>query len=100
MTNEEAIDYLKNHYMAYVEHLQTDKELIAKHNQVMDLAIEALEKQMPKKIIEADRPKVIYGGAEYDVKGLCQTCKTLVLGCVPKFCSCCGQALDWSEDDE
>lgn len=49
-----------------------------------DMAIKALEKQIPKKPVEV-RNEIV-----------CPTCKTLV-GSSP-YCRYCGQALDWEEE--
>lgn len=49
----------------------------------LDIAISAIEKQIPKKPIKT-RSEIV-----------CPTCNTLV-GSSP-YCRYCGQALDWSE---
>lgn len=46
MTFEEAIEYIGNHYLAYIPFLQENREQIKKHNDVMDIAIECIEKQI------------------------------------------------------
>ena len=57
------------------------------------LSIEALEKQIPQKVI-CDR--YFYGYTHH-----CPSCKSQVekeaCGVNPKCCSSCGQALDWGE---
>ena len=45
MNNEEAIEYLGKHYLAYIPFFQENREQIKKHNKVMDIAIECIEKQ-------------------------------------------------------
>ena len=60
-----------------------------------DMAINALEKQIPKK------PKSITS-VENSMYVKCPTCKlTTVLydGCVMEYCKNCGQAIDWSDTD-
>ena len=55
-------------------------------------AIEALEKQIPKKI-QLDNDNGVYE------KEYCPLCnKRLFSG--EKYCSRCGQALDWSSDEK
>ena len=59
------------------------------------MAINALEKQIPKK------PKSITS-VENSMYVKCPTCKlTTVLydGCVMEYCKNCGQAIDWSDTD-
>jgi hypothetical protein len=57
----------------------------------LDMAIEALEKQIPKKVVDMiHRPNGFYGK--------CQVC-----GCSNarmQFCQRCGHKLDWSEQNE
>ena len=59
------------------------------------VAINALEKQIPKK------PKSITS-VENSMYVKCPTCKlTTVLydGCVMEYCKNCGQAIDWSDEE-
>lgn len=80
MTLEEAIGIVKcaigevewNYPLDYAE--------------AFEVAIEALEKQIPKKPVEV-RNEIV-----------CPTCKTLV-GSSP-YCRYCGQALDWGSEEE
>ena len=84
MTYEEAIKWLKEH------HCPDDWECDCKDAEAMRLAIEALEKQIPKKL------KYI-PGAFYS----CPTCGN-GYGRKAEFvnhCFNCGQAIDW-EDTE
>ena len=53
-------------------------------------AIEALEKQIPKKIIF----KSGFKGLRY-----CPCCNVRFIGWGMKYCGECGQALDWSDDN-
>lgn len=104
MTNVEAIGFLEGLY-----HFADDVECAA-----LNMAIEALEKQIPKKVIDHD-----YCIAEYDDSGCqiggiflcryeCPTCNnTIANGELEKsdlwdirFCQNCGQAIDWSEVEE
>lgn len=71
MTNEEAIIDIRENIQPIVG------------GKSLDIAISALEKQIPKKLIKT-RSEIV-----------CPTCKTLV-GSSP-YCRYCGQALDRSE---
>ena len=86
MTAEEAIKHLK---------LIVDNEAYADHFQdVCRMAIEALEKQIPKKPTEVDEREVGW------IAFMCPTCNTAVIGQPyrPNNCKHCGQAIDWSEE--
>lgn len=64
--------------------------------EVMNVTIDALEKQIPKKPNITDH-------IEDETYMKCPSCKvTTVLfgGMIPNNCPRCGQALDWSEEDE
>lgn len=54
-----------------------------------DMAIEALEKQIPKKVIREDVEV-----AELDY---CPNCKVRFFKSGMAYCGACGQALDWGE---
>lgn len=88
MTAEETISILKiaiakvewNYPMDYAVAIET--------------AIQALEKQMPKKVLNlmlnADgKPTKVF-------KGICPYCQCIVNN---EYCSRCGQALDWSDEN-
>lgn len=89
MTNEEAIERLKkricNEGVIRADktyHFCTDECMHGKKYCEIALAIEALEKQIPKKPIE-----------DY----YCPSCNAIA-GKTYHYCWCCGQALDWSSD--
>ena len=79
MTCKEAHKFLeiKQREMTIKRHLYSNEQAI----EINGLAIEALEKQIPKKPTKT-RSEIV-----------CPTCKTLV-GSSP-YCRYCGQALDW-----
>jgi hypothetical protein len=85
MTSEEAITGLK-----YLKSIHQNSQLAC---EALNVAIKALEKQIPKKLIHITRnehcEKVIGYG--------CPTCKADVSGS-GFYCWKCGQALDWSEE--
>ena len=94
MTNEEAIEELKERYLGMSAY--ADREQFQKANQALDMAIEALEKQIPKKCETREGRKAYR----------CPLCGEWFIGSVddmiyrgaePNFCSLCGQALDWSD---
>lgn len=87
MTNEEAISTIK--IMA-----ETEGYYSMKYVKALEAAISALEKQIPKKC-ETREGRMVYR---------CPSCGKWFVGSVdymiyfdlgPKFCSICGQALDW-----
>lgn len=61
-----------------------------------DRAIEALEKQIPKKPTEIDEKE---DGLFYVISFMCPSCDTSVIGqpYKPKYCKHCGQKLDWGD---
>lgn len=68
----------------------------------IDMAISALEKQLPKKLFGNKHNPVIVGDT---VSGLCPMCLTEFVCITPRlyaekglgYCKECGQKLDWSE---
>lgn len=84
MTIEEAI-----------AHAKEQKEIFGGvHKEFLEVAIEALEKQIPKKPIETQ-----------DIEGIndfyCKKCSRIVGDDTYKFLYCpkCGYAIDWSEEE-
>ena len=59
-----------------------------------EVAIEALEKQIPKKPV-AEKDKVIFG----IVCGRCPECDSAAYSTTNLYCHKCGQALDWGETE-
>ena len=83
MTPEEAIKRIKNHNEL---HSRAEKHFALHITKALNLAVEALEKQTPKKPIE------IFPFHH------CPSCNTVVSE-HNKFCSECGQALDRSDEE-
>ena len=89
MTTQKTIEWLEAIEEKYIhggDELFDQKRKIAISN-----AVEALEKQIPKKLV--------YIGIEQ----CCPVCKEGICligddGCYGNFCGNCGQALDWSEN--
>lgn len=89
MTPKEAIEYLN------IMKLSTEDDSVGEiKKEVCDMAIEALEKQIPKKPINQSE--------EYDrTYGNCPCCGEMVVDYPDDFrvCSNCGQRLDWSGEE-
>ena len=90
MTEREAITKLKRR--AYRTTCYGNKVLEHEENLV---AIEALEKQIPKKPIKSENQVVRYVNTYY-----CPTCELGITGTnIAKWCYHCGQKIDWSDVD-
>ena len=87
MTNKEAIETIKI-AMAEVEWNYPMDYAVA-----FETAIEALEKQIPKKPLYTNKGTVTR----------CPVCEAIHLRCISSvevdYCERCGQAIDWSEED-
>lgn len=89
MTNEEAIEYITERYVTMSMCLTLDE--CRKHNKAISMAIEALEKQIPKKPLHMHK------------NYYCPICKEdgwmlwddAVPNDMDKYCGICGQAIDW-----
>ena len=89
MTNEEAIEYLSERYIAMSTCLTLDE--CRKHNKAISMAIEALEKQIPKKPLHMHK------------NYYCPICKEdgwmlwddAIPNDMDKYCGKCGHAIDW-----
>lgn len=90
MTNQRAIEELK----CYRAKSGTE------YPEEIEMAIAALEKQTPKKVINR-RVCIDYGGLiEAEPYGLCPTCGTyLVYNHLYAGCPVCLQAIDWELDE-
>ena len=93
MTYEEAIEYITGRYVTMSMCLTLDE--CRKHNKAISMAIEALEKQVPRKPLHMHK------------NYYCPICKEdgwiLWDDAVPldmdKYCGKCGQAISWGDDD-
>ena len=79
MTNQEAIKYIENH--GYIS------------DDVKDIAIKALEKQIPKKPIYSR----LYATTP-DMN--CPVCNATLLTDEPNYCKRCGQKFNWGDEEE
>lgn len=94
MTYEEAHKFLeiKQREVTIKRHLYNEQAI--EINEINGLAIEALEKQIPKKPV-TEKDKVISG----IVCGRCPECYSAVYSTTNLYCHKCGQALDWSDTE-
>ena len=82
MTESEAIKLIENDLKLH------SKDLSSKYKNGLRMAIQALEKQIPKKPKTDDRY----------VMHICPWCNDFVK-VSHNYCQNCGQKLDWSEED-
>lgn len=84
MTNEEAIKILKVN--AVISPKATE------FCEAVKIAVAAIEKQMPQKLL-----RKLFCAKYYSL--MCPYCNGPIMGCygkvAPRYCSHCGQALDW-----
>ena len=67
-----------------------------KRAEALDVAIQALEKQIPKKPVKSENQVVRYANTY-----CCPICNLGITGTnIAKWCYHCGQKLDWSEESE
>jgi predicted regulator of amino acid metabolism with ACT domain len=110
MTIEEAIERLKNAIEINERSIKQIKEIgknaktlskifteaeqaFLNENMACEIGIQALEKQVPKKVVNF----MLNDGKLIKVfKGICPYCQCIVTN---EYCSRCGQALDWSDSD-
>ena len=93
MTYEEAIEYITERYVTMSMCLTLDE--CRRHNKAISMAIEALEKQMPKKPLHMHK------------NYYCPICKEdgwmlwddAIPNDMDKYCGICGQAIDWEVDE-
>lgn len=91
MTYEEAHKFLETRQreMTIKRHLYNEQAI-----EINGLAIEVLEKQIPKKPV-TEKDKVIFD----IVCGRCPECDSAVYSTTNLYCHKCGQALDWSDTE-
>ena len=96
MTNKEAIEQLRKR-LAITDYRQQ----IPEYYEAIELAVEALEKQVPKKPIKTKiatlnkSPEAISWESTY----CCPRCESN-LASQYKYCPQCGLMIDWSDEDE
>lgn len=87
MTEQEAIDKLKKPPREAWKYGIAD----LKWDNALDIAIKALEKQIPKKPIVCNKKN------EYEFYYTCPTCGSVNI--IGEFCNDCFQRIDWSEQE-
>ena len=90
MTNQEAIERIERHII-----IHGAKEPRAVHiTEALNMAIEALKAQEPKKSRCIRRLTKV-------MKGICPVCEmeieSVIHGRITKFCKFCGQAVKWDD---
>lgn len=88
MTENEAIKLIENDLKLH------SKDLSSKYKNGLRMAIQALEKQIPKKLKEHTQSQ--YGCIP--VCGVCNGIMDLMQGDL-NYCPNCGQKLDWSDEE-
>jgi hypothetical protein len=64
-------------------------------NEALNMAMQALEKQIPKKPVKSEKQVVRYVNTYY-----CPICNLGITGTnIAKWCYHCGQKLDWSDEE-
>ena len=86
MKHREAISRIKEHMHI---HFKNEESRAIYITEALDLAMEALEKQIPKKLVIGEELYHCPGCGEKDA---------ILQG--DNYCFNCGQALDWSDENE
>ena len=96
MTENEAIEKLKNmRLFMQIEDKSYDCKFTEDDYKANEMAIQALEKQIPKKPVKSEKQVVRYVNTYY-----CPICNLGITGTnIAKWCYHCGQKLDWSDND-
>ena len=104
MTREEAIKQLKfDIAMTRFDPITGEQAFLGKQSlltiEAEKMAIADMEKQIPKKPTETNEKE---DGSFYRLDFMCPSCNTSVIGqpYKPRHCKHCGQALDWSEEND
>lgn len=96
MTENEAIEKLKNmRLFMQIEDKSNDCKFTEDDYKANEMAIQALEKQIPKKPVKSEKQVVRYVNTYY-----CPICNLGITGTnIAKWCYHCGQKLDWSDEE-
>jgi phage FluMu protein Com len=99
MTESEAVEKLKNmRLFMQLEDNKNECKFTEDDYKANEMAIQALDKQTPKKIVTRER-------TESFIEYVCPKCKNVIMteiirngyfGVCTAYCSECGQRLDWS----
>lgn len=88
MKPQEAIEFINNEMQIDVRFC-TD-EMITKTQEAFKLAISALEKQIPQKVVQERITEALKPNC-------CPVCNNRHYEILVPYCRFCGQALDWSD---
>ena len=93
MTESEAVEKLKNmRLFMQIEDENNDCKFTEDDYKANEMAIQALEKQIPKKPVKSENQVARYVNTYY-----CPICNLGITGTnIAKWCYHCGQKLDWS----
>ena len=94
MTAQEAIEQIKMILEEVTSYEHAVCYVTSCNEEPLRLAIKALEKQIPKKIVNIDK------FSDYAECPSCGGIATDELGCLYKWCRKCGQKLKWGEEDD
>ena len=97
MTESETIEKLKNMrlFMQIIDK-NSEHKFAEDDYKANEMAIQALEKQIPKKPVKSEKQVVRYANTYY-----CPICNLGITGTnIAKWCYHCGQKLDWSDENE
>lgn len=94
MEYKDALEYLKIMRKFFTNDDDEGKVL----KQAYDIAIEAVEKQIPKKPVYDET--ICKNGKKVRYHIICPGCYSFSPGIGDEHCVKCGQAIDWSEWDE
>lgn len=96
MAENEAIEKLKNmRLFMQIEDKSNDCKFTEDDYKANEMAIQALEKQIPKKPVKSEKQVVRYVNTYY-----CPICNLGITGTnIAKWCYHCGQKLDWSDEE-
>ena len=91
MTEQEAIMIIENERPSCGKKIEFTEE---EKYEAYSMAIQALEKQIPKKPVKSEKQVVRYANTYY-----CPICNLGITGTnIAKWCYHCGQKLDWSDE--
>ena len=92
----EAIAWMKNERIIYKHSIYVSplipKEQINLNEEYYNLAIKALEKQLPKKSKQADEQRI-----RYCTTHVCPGCGKEFTGMVSEYCYHCGQRIEYDD---
>lgn len=112
MNENEGIEYLQSRYLAVGSRVNPPKEECERHNEVIDMAIKALEEVQQYRAIgtveecraavEKQKTRKPHKNVEKFGGVWCACGKYLGKGYFvdkPTYCSDCGQKIDWSNEE-